>query len=85
MESTPIEKREIRGLTLDSLLKYGSLVVMLVTGSYLIKADTERNKARIDQLEIDGAKREKRIEALELKNAATEIWKARIEEQIKKP
>lgn len=84
METTPIEKREIRGLTLDSILKYGSLVVMLITGSYLIKADTEKNKARIEHLETEGAKKDKRIEALELKDAATEIWKARIEEQIKK-
>ena len=80
----PIEKREIRGLTLDSILKYGSLLAMLVTGSYLIKADTEKNRARIEQLEIEGAKRQKRIETLELLDDATEIWKARIEEQIKK-
>lgn len=82
-ESRPIDRREIRGLTLESILKYGSIIVTFVISVYLLKAEVQTNTLKIEQLEKENNQREKEIEYLKIKLETTETWKARTEEQLK--
>lgn len=76
MEIKPLEKREIRGLTLESLLKYGTVIISMILGFYLLKSKVDENTLSIQKVE-------KRLDAQEIKQNTDEIWKARTEEQLK--
>ena len=79
----PIERREIRGLTLESILKYGSIIVTFIISVYLMRVEVQNNTLRIEQLEKENVKKDKEIEYLKIKVEITETWKARTEEQLK--
>lgn len=76
-EHKSLEKREIRGLTLESLIKYGSIIVSMIIGFYLIKSKVDQNAIAIEKIE-------NKIKVLEINQTTDEIWKARIEEKLKK-
>ena len=82
-EAKPLEKREIRGLTLDSLLRYGAMLAAILFTAYKLNSKVEVLTAEFDKMRGDKEKLEKRIELLETRQATDDIKNARFEEQLK--
>lgn len=79
---TPIEKREIRGLTAENIIKYGILVVMALFGYFTMQK-------KIDNAETKNAEQDTVIQLLKvnvetntIKIQTIEITAARLQERI---
>lgn len=82
-ESKPLEKREIRGLTLESLLRYGAMLAALLFTAWKLNSKVENSSAEVDKNRSAIEKLEKRVELLETRQATDDIKNARFEEQLK--
>lgn len=78
----PIDRREIRGITLESIIKYGGLIIAIAIAWGTIKTKLEALEIRVIELEKAGALRQQQIEVLKTNQGTNEVWKARIEEKI---
>lgn len=78
----PLERRELKGLTLEALIKYGTIIIAIVAAYYILKNDVSSNAKSIEQNKLRFEKIEKDIEAIKTYREANEIWKARMEEKV---
>ena len=85
--SVPLERQEIKGLTLEAIVKYGTIIVLLMYSFFTLKSNNKDNRDYIDRVnEKFGEKimiMEKDIDALKESKQATEIWKTRFEGKFK--
>lgn len=79
----PLEKREIKGLTAEAIIKYGTIMLLAFYSFYSIKTAAKTNADNILLLKERILVLEKKIETLEANQQATEIWKSRWDEKIK--
>jgi len=82
-EIKPLEKREIRGLTLESFLRYGAMIVGLLYTAFTLNSKVEVISAQNVLLKFEKEKLEIRVKILEEKQSNCDVRNARIEEQLK--
>lgn len=77
----PLERRELRGLTLGDVFKWGGLILVGALSYAKTSNRVEVNTKRIEEVERKFEAIEKKYEGLQNYKEANELWKARMEEK----
>ena len=78
----PLEKREIRGLTLENIIKYGVFLMMAVFGYFSMQKKIDDCERRVDDLDAKILVIRTDNETLKIKVQTQETTVARLEERI---
>lgn len=79
----PIEKREIRGLTAESIIKYGSFIMLGIYGYFSIQKRLDENQVKIKELTELVIVIQTKFETSDIKYQTLRELVGRLEERIK--
>lgn len=78
----PLDKKEIRGVTLQVIAYYGSIILYITTVFFSLKGRVTDIDKQLEIIEKQHELLSKEIEVLKTYYITNEVWKARIEEKL---
>lgn len=81
-EIKPFDRKEIRGLTIESIVKYISIIGLILGAAWKLSGKTEDNTHRIEVIEQKYLILEAENKVLKEQHTNDEIWKAHAEDKL---